>query len=260
MAANSSTVPVEGSTKSTQLEGAQILTGKQEHCMCYNHLFKSRQLTDVLQISNASSYPSRSTSKLQSSTPPPPCKDSALRSSPNSVKSPLLIQTYRSCDISSCTMSASSHSWIRQRRRSSGRRSCKWCVTMLSKIVKQHADSGSVQFLESFAKKHISSSEDRLEETKRKKLSLKCQKLVELMMVSGIPTASGYEERIRFSDLEVVDSGAIDLGVLSTLPEGHYMNGWDVNVAGVRTVLVKRNIRYHKHAVSQCDPLAWQWF
>jgi hypothetical protein len=69
------------------------------------------------------------------------------------------------------------------------------------------------------------------------------------MMVSGIPTASGYEERIRFSELEVVDAGAIDHGVLSTLPEGHYMNGWDVNVAGVRTTSVKRNIRYHKHAV-----------
>ncbi|KAH8820347.1 hypothetical protein F5884DRAFT_816207 [Xylogone sp. PMI_703] len=103
-------------------------------------------------------------------------------------------------------------------------------------------------FLESFANKHISSSEDRLEETKRRKLSLKCQKLVELMMVSGIPTASGYEERIQFSELEVVDAGAIDHGVLSTVPEGHYMNGWDVNVAGVRTTLVKRNIRYHKHA------------
>ncbi|TAQ89555.1 hypothetical protein B7494_g2111 [Chlorociboria aeruginascens] len=103
-------------------------------------------------------------------------------------------------------------------------------------------------FLQSFANKHISSSEDRLEETKRRKLAIKCQKLVELMMVSGIPTASGYEERIRFSELEVVDAGAIDHGVLSTMPEGHYMNGWDVNVAGVRTTLVKRNIRYHKHA------------
>lgn len=68
-------------------------------------------------------------------------------------------------------------------------------------------------------------------------------------MVSGIPTASGYEERIRFSELEVVDAGAIDHGVLQTLPEGHYSNGWDVNVAGVRTTSVKRNIRYHKHAV-----------
>lgn len=68
-------------------------------------------------------------------------------------------------------------------------------------------------------------------------------------MVSGIPTASGYEERIRFSELEVVESGAIEHGVMNTLPEGHYVNGWDVNVAGVRTKSIKRNIRYHKHAV-----------
>ncbi|POS83420.1 hypothetical protein EPUL_003249 [Erysiphe pulchra] len=102
-------------------------------------------------------------------------------------------------------------------------------------------------FLQSFASKNISSSEDRLEETKRRKLSIKCQKLVELMMVSGIPTASGYEERIRFSDLEVVDSGAIDHGIMHTLPEGHYVNGWDVNIAGVRTISGKRKLIHHKH-------------
>jgi putative phosphoinositide-binding PX family protein len=107
-----------------------------------------------------------------------------------------------------------------------------------------------VQFLESFASKNISSSEDRLEETKRRKLALKAQKLVELMMVSGIPTSSGFEERIRFSELEIVDANAIDKGVFASIPEGNYLNGWDVNVAAVRIVSVKRNIRYHKHAVS----------
>lgn len=105
------------------------------------------------------------------------------------------------------------------------------------------------QFLELFAQKHISSSEDRLEESKRKKLSTKAKKLVELMMVSGIPTASGYEERIRFSELEVVDRGAQDQGLLVNAPEGHFINGWDVNVAGVRTTSVKRTLRYHQHAV-----------
>jgi hypothetical protein len=103
-------------------------------------------------------------------------------------------------------------------------------------------------FLESFANKHISSSEDRHEETKRRKLALKCQKLVELMMVSGIPTASGYEERIRFQEMEVVDRGANEQGLLANMPEGHEINGWDVNVAGVRTTLVKRTVRYHQHA------------
>ena len=103
-------------------------------------------------------------------------------------------------------------------------------------------------FLESFANKHISSSEDRLEETKRKKLALKCEKLVELMMVSGIPTASGYEERIRFSELEVIDRGANEQGLLVNTPEGNVINGWDVNVAGVRITSVKRTVRYHQHA------------
>lgn len=105
-------------------------------------------------------------------------------------------------------------------------------------------------FLESFASKNISSSEDRLEETKRRKLAGKATKLVELMIVSGVPTSSGFEERIRFSELNVVDSGAIESGLVSTLPEGHYINGWDTNVAGVRITSIKRNVRYHKHAVS----------
>ncbi|KAF2118321.1 hypothetical protein BDV96DRAFT_569661 [Lophiotrema nucula] len=103
-------------------------------------------------------------------------------------------------------------------------------------------------FLESFANKHISSSEDRLEETKRRKLALKAEKLVELMMVSGIPTASGYEERIRFSEMEIVERGASQNGLAINAPEGHFINGWDINVAGVRTTSVKKHLRYHTHA------------
>ena len=103
-------------------------------------------------------------------------------------------------------------------------------------------------FLESFANKRISSSEDRLEQTKRSKLAMKATKLVELMMVSGIPTASGYEERIRFSEMEVVDRGANEQGLVVNVPQGHEINGWDVNVAGVRQVSVKRHVRHHTHA------------
>lgn len=107
-----------------------------------------------------------------------------------------------------------------------------------------------VQFLESFANKRISSSEDRYEETKRRKLAVKAQKLIELMMVSGIPTASGYEERIRFSEMEVVDRGANEQGLVVNAPHGHEINGWDVNVAAVRVVREKRHVRSHSHAVS----------
>lgn len=73
--------------------------------------------------------------------------------------------------------------------------------------------------------------------------------MVELMMVSGIPTASGYEERISFSELEVVEAGANKQGLLVNEPEGHAINGWDVNVAAVRTTSIKRTVRYHTHAV-----------
>ncbi|KMQ48631.1 Phox like protein domain [Trichophyton rubrum] len=103
-------------------------------------------------------------------------------------------------------------------------------------------------FLESFANKNISSSEDRHEETKRRKLAKKCEKVVELMMVSGIPTSSGYEERIRFSEMEVVDRGANEQGLLVNMPEGNVINGWDVNIASVRTTSVRRTLRYHQHA------------
>lgn len=72
--------------------------------------------------------------------------------------------------------------------------------------------------------------------------------MVELMMVSGIPTASGYEERIRFAEMEVVDRGANEQGLVVNIPEGRFINGWDVNVAGVRTTSVKRTLRYHQHA------------
>jgi hypothetical protein len=102
--------------------------------------------------------------------------------------------------------------------------------------------------LESFATKQISSSEDRLEETKRRKLAIKARKLVELMMVSGIRTSSGFEERVRFSEIEIVDANAIDAGSLHNVPEGSYVNGWDVNVAAVRNVSIRHNIRRKKHA------------
>ena len=67
-------------------------------------------------------------------------------------------------------------------------------------------------------------------------------------MVSAVPTASGYEERIRFSEMEVVDRGANEQGLIANIPEGREINGWDVNVAGVRYTSVKRTVRYHTHA------------
>lgn len=106
-------------------------------------------------------------------------------------------------------------------------------------------------FLEAFASKHVSSSEDRQEETKRRKIAVKSAKLLELMMGTGIATSSGYEEEIRFSDIEIVERGANDVGLLVNAPNAVAINGWDVNVAGVRTVTTKRLMKTYRHAVSQ---------
>lgn len=71
-------------------------------------------------------------------------------------------------------------------------------------------------------------------------------------MNSGIPTASGYEERVGFEEIEAAggaDRAAHEGGLLVNLPEGNWINGWDVNVAAVRQTSVRRTVRYHMHAV-----------
>jgi hypothetical protein len=76
-------------------------------------------------------------------------------------------------------------------------------------------------------------------------------------MVSGIPTASGYEERIQFSEMEVVDRGANEKGLLVNMPEGNAINGWDINVAAVRVTSVRRTVRHHQHAVCQVVDISY---
>ena len=79
-------------------------------------------------------------------------------------------------------------------------------------------------------------------------------------MVSGIPTASGYEERIQFSEMEVVDRGANENGILANVPEGHAIHGWDVNVAAVRVRSLRRTVRHHQHAVSHGCTSGMGWW
>lgn len=51
--------------------------------------------------------------------------------------------------------------------------------------------------------------------------------------------------------MEIVERGANEEGLHMNAPSGHFINGWDVNVAGVRTTSVKKHVRYHTHAVGQ---------
>lgn len=77
-------------------------------------------------------------------------------------------------------------------------------------------------------------------------------------MNSGIPTASGYEERVTFDEIEIVDRNANDQGLLMHVPEGNLINGWDVNVCAVRQISLKRHVRYHTHAVRfKSSPTHW---
>jgi hypothetical protein len=71
------------------------------------------------------------------------------------------------------------------------------------------------------------------------------------MMNSGIPTASGYEERVTFDEIEAAggaDRNAQESALMANAPEGHWINGLDVNVACVRQTSIKRTVRYHIHA------------
>ncbi len=105
------------------------------------------------------------------------------------------------------------------------------------------------KFFESFASKRMSSSQDRNEETKRKKMAAKLEKLIESMMNAGIQTASGREEVLRRENLvENVAREADDQSLLLNLPEGNAINGFDINVSCVRYVKERRHVRSHAHA------------
>ncbi|KAK9468472.1 hypothetical protein V1512DRAFT_259568 [Lipomyces arxii] len=117
-------------------------------------------------------------------------------------------------------------------------------------------------FWESFSTKRISTTADRSEETKRKRLAFKIQKLIEIMMSSGIRTASGREKGVQVDD---VDLGTTTTGLtnqiapavpktddkerfmLENAPDGHPINGFEINVVGVRVVQEKKRIGKHSH-------------
>lgn len=105
-------------------------------------------------------------------------------------------------------------------------------------------------FLESFANKRMSTSEDRNEETKRRKLAQRLEKLIESTMNAGLRTASGREEPLRKENLvENVTRDPDHKSLLVNVPEGNVINGLDINVCSVRQIRVKRRVRHHAHSV-----------
>ena len=92
--------------------------------------------------------------------------------------------------------------------------------------------------------------------TKRQKLAKKFERLILLLLSSGIRTASGKEESV--TNPEWVEAEDDARGALSEASDQQLANvapsvgigegGFDVNVAGVRIIRVRRRIREHEHA------------
>ncbi|KAK9449839.1 uncharacterized protein V1518DRAFT_414807 [Limtongia smithiae] len=123
------------------------------------------------------------------------------------------------------------------------------------------------KFWESFAMKRISSSNDRTEETKRRRLVYKIQKMIEIMMSSGIRTSSGFEkgividdtnlgmtttdlaERMEATTLTDEESEAVEREkfMADNATTGRPVNGFDINVVSVRVVYDKARVRSKSH-------------
>ncbi|KAK9461130.1 uncharacterized protein V1516DRAFT_624961 [Lipomyces oligophaga] len=120
-------------------------------------------------------------------------------------------------------------------------------------------------FWESFSEKKISTSDDRTEETKRMRIAYKIQKMIEVMMSSGIRTASGIEKGVGMIDPEQTqaaqgersssmsaaeksDTDQREKYMIENATDGRPINGFDINVVGVRNVVQnKRRVRGGTH-------------
>ncbi|KAL1917713.1 uncharacterized protein VTP21DRAFT_3547 [Calcarisporiella thermophila] len=113
-------------------------------------------------------------------------------------------------------------------------------------------------FMGEINKRHLSTTSEREEMTKRRKMMLKAEKSLVLLFNAAIRTPA-QEESIRPLDLiEIGDelNGAMfpgELGdagaeTLEKSRQGNVVNGLDINVSGVREIYVKRTVREHPHA------------
>ncbi|KAK7205015.1 hypothetical protein BZA70DRAFT_267560 [Myxozyma melibiosi] len=122
-------------------------------------------------------------------------------------------------------------------------------------------------FWETFSAKRISSTDDRTEETKRRRLAFKIQKMIEIMMSSGIRTASGLERGVHTDDSDLgtttttgAASAAHETGdaahvsaderekfMTENAIDGRPINGFDINVVGVRTVYQRKRVKNSSH-------------
>lgn len=105
------------------------------------------------------------------------------------------------------------------------------------------------RFVQTFADKRISSSEDRAESSKREKLALRLRSMLVLLMNAGVH--AGHEESITIDEAEKRTTESVkNLDINVT--EGQLINGFDVNIAGVRTMQKSHKMRrreYHSEFI-----------
>jgi hypothetical protein len=105
-------------------------------------------------------------------------------------------------------------------------------------------------FVEKFAEKDISSTADRTEETKRRRIGAKLKKLILLYTASGLQTTRDEKnaklEMISERGLVENKRGEDEVNQqrFLALNEGQFVNGFDLNVVGVRKVSIRRGFLY----------------
>lgn len=104
-------------------------------------------------------------------------------------------------------------------------------------------------FVQSLAQKGLSSSADRSEETKRRRIGRKLTNLIALYMGSGLQTTTPMEKTARVQPPAEKGVRNIDLEkIVLDLYDAHYINDIDVNVVGVRIVSERHGFLYEDHA------------
>lgn len=110
-------------------------------------------------------------------------------------------------------------------------------------------------FIESLAGKDISDSADRAEETKRKKMGRKVQRLILAYASSGFQTTRKEEKNVEVeTEKSMRKGGVMDIDASKLIAEtasGNYINGYYINVEGVREISIRRNLF--------SDKKAWQY-
>lgn len=101
-------------------------------------------------------------------------------------------------------------------------------------------------FIESLAGKDISDSADRAEETKRKKMGRKIQRLILSYASSGFQTTRKEEKNVEVeTEKNMKKGGVMEIDASKLIAEtagGHYINGYYINVEGVREISIRRSL------------------